>query len=51
LAHGPPEECARLIQGWIDMGITTPVLRFTSRNQIGQIERFTKDVLPLLRLK
>jgi alkanesulfonate monooxygenase SsuD/methylene tetrahydromethanopterin reductase-like flavin-dependent oxidoreductase (luciferase family) len=51
LAHGPPEECARLIQGWIDMGITTPVLRFTSRNQIGQIERFTEDVLPLLRLK
>jgi alkanesulfonate monooxygenase SsuD/methylene tetrahydromethanopterin reductase-like flavin-dependent oxidoreductase (luciferase family) len=51
LAHGPPEECARLIQGWIDMGFTTPVLRFTSRNQIAQIERFIKDVLPLLRLK
>ena len=51
LAYGPPEECAQLIQGWIDMGITTPVLRFTSRNQIGQIERFIKDVLPLLRLK
>lgn len=51
LAHGPPEECARLIQGWIDMGITTPVLRFTSRNQLGQMERFIKDVLPLLRLK
>jgi alkanesulfonate monooxygenase SsuD/methylene tetrahydromethanopterin reductase-like flavin-dependent oxidoreductase (luciferase family) len=51
LAHGPPEECARLIQGWIDMGITTPVLRFTSRNQLGQMERFITDVLPLLRLK
>jgi len=51
LAHGPPEECARMIQGWIDMGITTPVLRFTSRNQLGQMERFIKDVLPLLRLK
>lgn len=50
LAHGPPEECALMIQGWIDMGITTPVLRFTSRNQLGQIERFLKDVLPLLRL-
>jgi hypothetical protein len=33
------------------MGITTPVLRFTSRSQIGQMERFIKDVLPLLRLK
>lgn len=51
LAHGPPEECARLIQGWIDMGITTPVLRFTSRNQLEQMERFVKDVLPLLRLQ
>ena len=51
LAHGPPEECAELIQGWIDMGFTTPVLRFASRDQIGQIERFITDVLPLLRLK
>ena len=51
LAHGPPEECARLIQEWIDMGFTTPALRFTSRNQMGQIERFVEDVLPLLRLK
>ncbi len=51
LAHGPPAECAQLIQEWIDMGFTTPVLRFTSRNQLGQIERFINDVLPLLRLK
>ncbi|HEY1372826.1 MAG TPA: LLM class flavin-dependent oxidoreductase [Candidatus Binatia bacterium] len=51
LAHGPPEACAEMIQSWIDMGITTPVLRFTSRDQIGQIERFIKDVLPLLRLQ
>jgi alkanesulfonate monooxygenase SsuD/methylene tetrahydromethanopterin reductase-like flavin-dependent oxidoreductase (luciferase family) len=50
LAHGSPAECATLIQGWIDMGFTTPVLRFASRNQIGQIERFIEDVLPLLRL-
>lgn len=50
LAHGPPGECARLIQEWIDMGFTTPVLRFAARDQIGQIERFIKDVLPLLRL-
>ncbi len=31
LAHGPPKDCARLIQEWIDMGITTPVLRFTAK--------------------
>jgi alkanesulfonate monooxygenase SsuD/methylene tetrahydromethanopterin reductase-like flavin-dependent oxidoreductase (luciferase family) len=51
LAHGPPERCAQMLQSWIDMGITTPVLRFTSRNQIAQIERFIKDVVPLLRLQ
>jgi alkanesulfonate monooxygenase SsuD/methylene tetrahydromethanopterin reductase-like flavin-dependent oxidoreductase (luciferase family) len=50
LAHGPPEECARLIQEWIDMGITTPVLRFTASDQLGQVERFIGEVLPLLRL-
>jgi alkanesulfonate monooxygenase SsuD/methylene tetrahydromethanopterin reductase-like flavin-dependent oxidoreductase (luciferase family) len=51
LAHGAPAQCAEMIQSWIDMGITTPVLRFTSRDQLGQIERFIRDVLPLLRLK
>ena len=51
LAHGPPRDCARLIQEWIDMGITTPVLRFTSKDQLGQVRRFIDEVLPLLRLK
>lgn len=51
LAHGPPSACAEMIQSWIDMGVTTPVLRFTSRDQIRQIERFIADVLPLLRLQ
>jgi alkanesulfonate monooxygenase SsuD/methylene tetrahydromethanopterin reductase-like flavin-dependent oxidoreductase (luciferase family) len=50
LAHGPPAQCAEMIQSWVDMGITTPVLRFTSRDQLGQIQRFIEDVLPLLRL-
>jgi alkanesulfonate monooxygenase SsuD/methylene tetrahydromethanopterin reductase-like flavin-dependent oxidoreductase (luciferase family) len=51
LAHGPPDRCAEMLQTWIDMGITTPVLRFTSPNQMVQIERFIKEVLPLLRLR
>ncbi len=51
LAHGPPKDCTRLIQEWIDMGITTPVLRFTSKDQLGQVRRFIDEVLPLLRLK
>lgn len=50
LAHGPPRECASLIQSWIDMGITTPVLRFSSNDQLGQVRRFIDEVLPLLRL-
>jgi len=51
LAHGPPKDCARLIQDWIDMGIRTPVLRFTGKDQLRQVRRFIDDVLPLLRLK
>src|SRR5262245_47890649 len=51
LAYGPPKDCARLIQEWIDMGITTPVLRFTSKDQLKQVQRFIGEVLPLLRLK
>ena len=50
LAHGPPQDCARLIQEWIDMGITTPVLRFTAKDQLDQVRRFVEEVLPLLRL-
>jgi alkanesulfonate monooxygenase SsuD/methylene tetrahydromethanopterin reductase-like flavin-dependent oxidoreductase (luciferase family) len=51
LAHGTPKDCARLVQEWLDMGITTPVLRFTSNDQLGQLRRFIGEVLPLLRLK
>ena len=50
LAYGPPKDCAQLIQQWLDMGITTPVLRFTASDQQGQVRRFIDEVLPLLRL-
>jgi alkanesulfonate monooxygenase SsuD/methylene tetrahydromethanopterin reductase-like flavin-dependent oxidoreductase (luciferase family) len=50
LAHGPPKDCAKLIQQWLDMGITTPVLRFTAQDQPGQVQRFVDEVLPLLRM-
>lgn len=49
LAHGTPKDCAGLIQEWIDMGIRTPVLRFTANDQKGQVKRFVEEVLPLLR--
>lgn len=48
LAHGSPKDCAGVIQTWIDMGITTPILRFTSRNQVAQVRRFIEEVAPLL---
>jgi alkanesulfonate monooxygenase SsuD/methylene tetrahydromethanopterin reductase-like flavin-dependent oxidoreductase (luciferase family) len=51
LAHGPPAECADMLQTWINMGITTPVLRFASGDQLGQVKRFIGEVLPLLRLQ
>lgn len=49
LAHGTPKDCAGLIQEWIDMGIRTPVLRFTANDQKGQVKRFVEEVLPLLK--
>ena len=48
LAHGPPDECAALLREWLDMGITTPVLRFTGHDQLAQIRRFVEEVLPLV---
>jgi alkanesulfonate monooxygenase SsuD/methylene tetrahydromethanopterin reductase-like flavin-dependent oxidoreductase (luciferase family) len=42
LAHGPPKDCASLIQDWIDMGITTPVLRFTAKDQLRQMRRLSR---------
>ena len=47
LAHGSPKDCAKLIQEWLDMGITTPVLRFTAQDQPEQVKRFVDEVLPL----
>ena len=49
LAHGPPEECADVVRGWLDMGISTPVLRFTGHDQPAQIRRFVEEVLPLVQ--
>jgi len=51
LAHGSPAQCAEMLQSWVDMGITTPVLRFAARDQAGQVQRFIDELLPLLRLK
>ena len=51
LAFGPPAAVVEKIATFIDAGYTTPVLRFTSLDQRGQLERCVCDVLPMFRGK
>ncbi len=46
LAYGPPEKVAEKIAVYIEAGYTTIVLRFTSLDQRGQLERCMSEVLP-----
>ena len=46
LAHGRPEQVVAKINQFIEAGLTTPVLRFTSLDQLGQLERCIAEVLP-----
>jgi alkanesulfonate monooxygenase SsuD/methylene tetrahydromethanopterin reductase-like flavin-dependent oxidoreductase (luciferase family) len=48
LAYGPPERVIARIGQWLEAGLTTPVLRFTSLDQLGQLERCMQEVLPAL---
>lgn len=49
LAHGPASAVIDKIARYIDAGYTTPVLRFTSPDQRGQLERCIAEVLPAFR--
>lgn len=49
LACGSPEQVAAKIATFVEAGCTTPVLRFTSPDQRGQLERAARDVMPVLR--
>jgi alkanesulfonate monooxygenase SsuD/methylene tetrahydromethanopterin reductase-like flavin-dependent oxidoreductase (luciferase family) len=49
LATGPPEAVIEHVLAFVDAGCTTPVLRFVSFDQRGQLERALADVLPVLR--
>lgn len=49
LACGSPEQVATKIATFVEAGCTTPVLRFTSPDQRGQLERAARDVMPALR--
>jgi alkanesulfonate monooxygenase SsuD/methylene tetrahydromethanopterin reductase-like flavin-dependent oxidoreductase (luciferase family) len=49
LAAGPPEAVIEKIARFVEAGCTTPVLRFTSPDQRGQLERCISEVLPAFR--
>lgn len=46
LAFGPPDRVVEKINAFLDAGCTTPVVRFTALDQVGQLERFLRDVAP-----
>lgn len=46
LAFGSPAAVIEKIQTFVEAGFTTPVLRFTSPDQRGQLERCVTEVLP-----
>jgi alkanesulfonate monooxygenase SsuD/methylene tetrahydromethanopterin reductase-like flavin-dependent oxidoreductase (luciferase family) len=46
LAYGTPDDVITKLRRVIEVGCTTPVLRFTSLNQVGQLQRCVREVLP-----
>jgi len=51
LAFGPPESVAAKIATFLEAGCTTPILRFTSPNQLEQLHRCVDEVMPILGRK
>jgi alkanesulfonate monooxygenase SsuD/methylene tetrahydromethanopterin reductase-like flavin-dependent oxidoreductase (luciferase family) len=49
LAFGSPSAVVDKIHQFIDAGCNTIVMRFTSADQLGQLERCVSDVMPQLR--
>lgn len=46
---GPPDHCVSSIRQLVRAGVRSVTLRFASRDQVGQVERFTAECLPALR--
>jgi len=46
LAYGPPAAVVEKIRAYVDAGCTTPILRFASWDQKGQLARALTDVMP-----
>ena len=49
LACGPPAAVLEKIRAYVDAGCTTPILRFASWDQKGQLARAPADVMPAAR--
>jgi alkanesulfonate monooxygenase SsuD/methylene tetrahydromethanopterin reductase-like flavin-dependent oxidoreductase (luciferase family) len=49
LAYGRPADVIEKIQGFIDAGMTTIIIRFTTPAQRQQLERCLDEVLPGVR--
>jgi alkanesulfonate monooxygenase SsuD/methylene tetrahydromethanopterin reductase-like flavin-dependent oxidoreductase (luciferase family) len=49
LAFGSPSQVVDRIGTFIEAGYTTPILRFTSHDQLGQLARCVTEVLPAFR--
>ena len=46
LAYGPPAAVVEKIRAYVDAGCTTPIVRFASWDQKGQLARALADVMP-----
>jgi alkanesulfonate monooxygenase SsuD/methylene tetrahydromethanopterin reductase-like flavin-dependent oxidoreductase (luciferase family) len=46
LAYGSPSSVLEKINAYVEAGCTTPILRFASWNQKGQLDRALADVMP-----
>jgi alkanesulfonate monooxygenase SsuD/methylene tetrahydromethanopterin reductase-like flavin-dependent oxidoreductase (luciferase family) len=46
LACGPPSAVIEKIRAYVEAGCTTPILRFASWDQKGQLERALAEVMP-----
>src|SRR5262249_45670417 len=46
---GPAPEVIKTLRGYAEVGVTDLCIRFVGDDQIPQLERFTREVLPALR--
>jgi|TARA_Y100000031_G_scaffold133555_1_gene155487 hypothetical protein len=50
ICAGTVEGCASWLMEFVNAGAETIILRFGASDQVAQMERFAKDVLPNMRI-